>query len=174
MGETAATVILSNLPTECLNPNQQEAYSLAVADGLGGHALGELASILALCGAWDLGSSEIKWSININRNESDERKLKASVLFGLLDRAVFSAAKAQPELFGMGTTLTVCYTTGPELFVLRAGDSRAYLYRGGALRRLTRDHTLAQKLIDAGIAEPESDVEMFQRHVLTNCVGGGK
>jgi protein phosphatase len=174
MGETAATVILSNLPTECLNPNQQETYSLAVADGLGGHAFGELASILALCGAWDLGSSEIKWPVKMNQSESDELKLKATVLIGLLDRAVFSATKAQPELFGMGTTLTVCYTTEPELFVLHAGDSRAYLYRGGALRRLTRDHTLAQKLIDAGIAEPESDVEMSQRQVLTNCVGGGE
>jgi protein phosphatase len=133
-----------------------------------------LASILALCGAWDLGSSEINSALKINRRESDELKLKAAVLFGLLDRALRCAAKVQPQRAGMCTTLTVCYTTGPELFVLHASDSRAYLYRGGALRRLTRDHTLAQELIDTGIAEPESDVEMSQRHVLTNCVGGGK
>ena len=74
----------------------------------------------------------------------------------------------------MGTTLTVCYTTGPELFVLHAGDSRACLYRGGALRRLTRDHTHAQAMIDAGLAAPESYATMPRRHVLTNYVGGGR
>src|SRR5262245_25635640 len=74
----------------------------------------------------------------------------------------------------MGTTLTICYTTGLELFVLHAGDSRAYLYRGGVLRRLTRDHTHAQAMIDAGLAEPESYATMSRRHVLTNYVGGGK
>jgi protein phosphatase len=166
-------VLLSNLPVERLNQAEQEAYSLLVADGLGGHAFGELASYLALRTAWDLGGNEIKWAVKMNRRESDELKLKAAVLFGLLDRALQSAAKAQPQLAGMGTTLTVCYTTGPELFVLHAGDSRAYLYRGGALRRLTRDHTVAQEMIDAGMAEPESAAVRSERHVLTNYVGGG-
>jgi protein phosphatase len=109
----------------------------------------------------------------VNRRESDELKQKAAVLFSLLDRALRTTAEAQPQLFGMGTTLTACYSTGPALFVLHAGDSRAYLFRGGALRRLTRDHTLSQEMIDAGSAEPESDAEMDQRHVLTNWVGGG-
>ena len=74
----------------------------------------------------------------------------------------------------MGTTLTVCYTTGPELFILHAGDSRAYLYRDGALRRLTRAHTAAKKVIGDGMAEPEFDTETSQRHVLTNWIGGGR
>ena len=166
----ARDVLLSNLPVERFNQAEQEAYTLSVADGMGGHAFGELASFLALRVAWDLGSNEIKWIVKMNRRESDELKQKADILFGLLDRALQSAAKAQPQLFGMGTTLTACYTTGPELFVLHAGDSRAYLYRGGVLRRLTRDHTLAQAMIDAGLAEPGSDEEMSQRHVLTNWV----
>jgi protein phosphatase len=72
----------------------------------------------------------------------------------------------------MGTTLTVCYITGPELFVMHAGDSRAYLYRGGHLRRLTRDHTLAQSMIDSGIVEEGSPPERQSRHILTNCLGG--
>ena len=166
-------VLLSNLPVEQLNRSEQQAYALAVADGLGGHAFGELASFLALREAWDLGGSEINWPIKMNRRESEELELKAAVIFRLLDKALQSAAKVQPQLSGMGTTLTVCYTTGPELFVLHAGDSRAYLYRGGALRRLTRDHTAAQEIIDAGMAEPESDTETSQRHVLTNWIGGG-
>jgi protein phosphatase len=166
-------VLLSNLPIEQFDHAEQEAYSLAVADGMGGSAFGRLASFLALRVAWDLGSSEMKWAVKMNRRESDELKLKAAVFFSLLDRCVRSAAQEQTPFFGMGTTLTVCYTTGPELFVLHAGDSRAYLYRCGDLRRLTRDHTVSQEMIDAGIAEPESDAEISERHVLTNWVGGG-
>ena len=166
-------VLLSNLPVGRLNQAEQEAYSLLVADGIGGHAFGELASFLALWTAWDLGGEEIKWAVKMNPREAAELKQKAAVLFRLLDRALQSAAQAQPQLSGMGTTVTVCYTTGPELFVLHAGDSRAYLYRGGALRRLTRDHTYAQAMIDAGLAQPESRAAMSGRHVLTNYVGGG-
>jgi serine/threonine protein phosphatase PrpC len=136
-------MLLSNLPVEGLKSAEQEAYALVVADGLGGHPCGELASLLALWAAWDLGSNEIKWTLKMNRRESDELTQKAAVIFGLLDRTLRTAAQVQPRLFGMGTTLTACYTTGPELFVLHAGDSRAYLYRGGALCRLTRDHARA-------------------------------
>jgi protein phosphatase len=166
-------VLLSNLALGQPCQDEQEAYTLAVADGLGGLAFGELASYLALRTAWDLGGNEIKWAVKMNRRESDELKLKAAVLFGLLDRGLRSAAKVQPQFSGMGTTLTVCYTTGPDLFVLHAGDSRAYLYRGGVLCRLTQDHTVAQRMLDAGEAEPESGEEMSQRHVLTNYLGGG-
>ena len=166
-------VLLSNLPVERLNQAEQEAYSLLVADGIGGHAFGELASFLALWTAWDLGGEEIKWAVKMNPREADELKQKAAVFFGLLDRTLLSAALGRPRLSGMGTTLTACYTTGPELFVLHAGDSRAYLYRGGALRRLTRDHTHAQAMIDAGLAEPESYAAISRRHVLTNYVGAG-
>jgi protein phosphatase len=166
-------VLLSNMPVGQPSQDEQEAYSLAVADGLGGLAFGELASYLALWAAWDFGGNEIKWVVKINRRESDELKLKAAVLFGLLDRALQSVAKLEPRLSGMGTTLTVCYTTGPELYVVHAGDSRAYLYRGGALRRLTRDHTVAQEMIDAGVAEPESNAARSERHILTNYLGGG-
>jgi protein phosphatase len=166
-------VLLSNLPVEQFNQPEQEAYSLAVADGLGGAAFGRLASFLALRVAWDLGSNEIKWALKMNPCESDELKLKAAIFFGLLDKALHSAAGEQTQFFGMCTTLTVCYTTGPELFVLHAGDSRAYLYRSGDLRRLTRDHTLAQEMIDAGFADPQSYEEMSERHILRNCLGTG-
>src|SRR4051812_40997071 len=67
-------VLLSNLPVELLDQAEQEAYTLAVADGLGGHAFGELASLLALMTAWDLGGEEIKWAVKMNRREAEERK----------------------------------------------------------------------------------------------------
>ena len=63
----ARDVLLSNLPVERFNQSEQEAYTLSVADGMGGHAFGELASFLALRVAWDLGSNEIKWIVKMNR-----------------------------------------------------------------------------------------------------------
>ncbi len=72
----------------------------------------------------------------------------------------------------MGTTLTVGYSTGDELFVAHAGDSRAYLLRGGKIRQLTRDHNLAQLLVDSGAAAADSPEVRKSRHVLTNVLGG--
>jgi protein phosphatase len=167
-------VILSSIPVELLPQPEQAAYALAVADGMGGHAFGELASLLALQTGWEMGEDEVKWPVKINDRESTELKEKAAVLFRKIDRTIHEAVAEQPRLAGMGTTLTICYVAGPELFVMHAGDSRAYLHRGGTLQRLTRDHTLAQTLIDAGLAVPGSPEERKRRHVLTNCLGGPK
>ncbi len=165
-------VVLSSLPAELLHQPEQTAYTLCVADGLGGHAFGEMASFLALQAGWDLGAGEVKWTVKMNDREADEMKKKSDVFFRLIDRKLRDIADERPRLRGMGTTLTVCYVTGPELFVIHAGDSRAYLYRDGQLRRLTRDHTLAQSMIDAGVAEEGSAEERQRRHILTNCIGG--
>lgn len=151
---------------------EQAAYVLAVADGLGGHDFGELASSLALRKGWDLGGGEVKWTVKLNEREAGELAEKGRVLFNMLDGALHEKAFDDPKLSGMGTTLTLCYSTGPEVFVMHAGDSRAYLLRGGRLEQLTHDHTRAQELIDAGLAEPGSPRERRNRHVLTNCIGG--
>jgi protein phosphatase len=167
-------VLLSSIPVELLPPAEQVTYSLAVADGLGGRAFGELASFLALRTGWEMGEDEVKWAVKINDRESAELREKAAVLFQKIDRTIHDAASERPRLAGMATTLTFCYITGPELFVMHAGDSRAYLHRGGTLRRLTRDHTQAQRLIDTGLVAPGSPEERKRRHVLTNCLGGPK
>jgi protein phosphatase len=165
-------VLLSSIPVELLPQAAQVAYTLAVADGLGGQAFGELASFLALWTGWEMGAGEVKWPVKINDRESAELKEKATVFFQQIDRTLHDAASERPRLAGMATTLTACYIAGPELFVMHAGDSRAYLYRGGTLRRLTKDHTHAQKLIDAGLATPGSPEERRGRHRLTNYLGG--
>ena len=165
-------VLLTSLPVELLTQAEQTAYTLAVADGIGGHAFGELASFLALRTGWDLGQDEVNWTVKVNDREIKELRKKARVFFRLIDRTLHAAAVERPRLAGMGTTLTVCYTSGPELFVMHAGDSRAYLYRNGALLQLTHDHTVGQALVDAGLALPGSPEARKRRHALTNCLGG--
>src|SRR5262245_47081294 len=75
-------------------------------------------------------------------------------------------------LLGMGTTLTAAYSMGVDLFIVHLGDSRTYLYRGGELRQLTKDHTWAQVMADAGSIAPENASRHARRHVLTNFLGG--
>ena len=71
----------------------------------------------------------------------------------------------------MGTTLTVAVSLGRALLIGHVGDSRAYMLRGKRLHQLTRDDTLAQDLIDAGIADPEDTATRAMRHVLTAAIG---
>jgi protein phosphatase len=89
-----------------------------------------------------------------------------------VDLALTEYARGDKKLTGMGTTLTVAYTVGADLFTLHVGDSRAYLYRQGRLTQLTRDHTVAQSLADAGDIQPEEVATHKHRHVLTSALGG--
>jgi protein phosphatase len=166
------SILATSLPVELLERPEDDAYALAVADGLGGRNFGELASLIALMTGWDLGGLEVKWPVKVNAREEEELREKASVFFSLLDRAIHDEVDRNPRLRGMGTTLTICYTAGPELFILHAGDSRAYLHRDGALEQLTRDHTVAQTLVDSGLAEPGSPEAKRMKHILTNVLGG--
>jgi PPM family protein phosphatase len=110
--------------------------------------------------------------VRVNDREIEELKKKAEVFCGLIDESLHAEIRENPKLTGMGTTLTLCYSAGPNLFTIHVGDSRAYRYRDGTLRQLTRDHNLGQMLIDTGAAEPDSPSVLRMRHVLTNCLGG--
>jgi protein phosphatase len=161
------SVLLTNLPAGFLPPADDTGYVLAVADGMGGAAFGELASMLALRSGWDQQPGTIKWTWVINDREIEELKERVELIFRRIDQTLHERARAQPECAGMGTTLTGAYTVGPEAFIGHVGDSRAYLYHEGKLAQLTRDHTLAQECLDAGMPVAHS-----WHHVLTNCLGG--
>lgn len=165
-------LLATSLPHDMLERAEDYAYTFAVADGMGGRDFGELASLLALKTGWELGSDEIKWPVKMNDQEEEEFRQKAEVFFQLIHRSLHDAVRQNPKMTGMGTTLTICYSTGPELFVMHAGDSRAYLIRDGQARQLTHDHNMAQVLVDAGAAVAGSAEAKRMRHVLTNCVGG--
>jgi serine/threonine protein phosphatase PrpC len=72
----------------------------------------------------------------------------------------------------MGTTLTMSYSVGHDLYIVHAGDSRAYLFREGNLEQITSDHTLVQLLVSGGVLSPEDAKTHARRNVVTNVIGG--
>jgi protein phosphatase len=160
-------VLLTNLPEGALQPRDDKAYIFAVADGMGGAAFGEIASMMALRSGWEQAPQAIKWTWIINDREIEDLKERVQIVFERMHQALREKAQADPTFAGMGTTLTSVYTVGREAFIGHVGDSRAYLYRQGTLTQLTRDHTLAQQALDAGL--PIASRSWY--HMLTNCLG---
>lgn len=129
---------------------------VAVADGMGGHAAGEVASALAIEGATGLEEG------------SAAERIQAA------NRAVLEATADDPSLIGMGTTLTLA-TFWPDgrLEIGHVGDSRAYLWRNERLTQLTIDHTFVRELIAQGRLAPEDAETHPRRHMLTRTIGMG-
>jgi serine/threonine protein phosphatase PrpC len=169
--------LLTNLPEGELPERHEEiAYAMAVGDGMGGVAGGEVASSLSLRTGVHLILHAVKWALKLDHPEEREKEINEGIERGLdyfarINRAVLAQGRADPALAGMGTTLTASYSFGDDLFLFHVGDSRAYLYRQGRLRQLTRDHTMAQALADAGLIEARELPQHRLRHVLTRCLG---
>lgn len=140
---------------------------IAVADGMGGHAAGEVASALAITTLEKL--APIISSADIDTESSDD--LFAQSLSDI-DSAIKSAVSESPELSGMGTTLTSAFIRNNSVVLLHVGDSRAYRLRGNTLEQLSVDHTVIQELLSQG-AITESDIATHpQRSVLTQVLMG--
>ena len=152
--------------------SDEEGYLMVVADGMGGAAAGERASALAIETVEGFVLNTVKWFLHMGGQE--EHTLVAELRQGLerADQNVVENAQAEPGLFGMGTTLTFAYSVCADLYLVHAGDSRAYLFREGELSRLTVDHTLVQMLIDGGALTPEAARQHKRRNVVTNVIGG--
>jgi PPM family protein phosphatase len=152
--------------------SDEDGYLMVVADGMGGAAAGERASALALESVEQFTLNTLKWFLHLGG--SDESVLKAELRHGLesADRAVVRQAEQDVKLAGMGTTLTMAYSVGEDLFIVHAGDSRAYLYRDGGLEQITSDHTLVQLLVTGGVLSREDAKTHRRRNVVTNVIGG--
>jgi protein phosphatase len=165
--------LLTNLAAGALPPRFEEtAYGMLVADGMGGMAAGEVASRLALLTLVELVVNTPDWIMKMDQRENAEKFIqRLTERFRRVDAALKEEARSDPKLIGMGTTLTLAASWGADLFLGHIGDSRAYLLRGGRLYQLTRDDTLAQALIDAGVAQPKDRTTNAMRHVLTAALG---
>lgn len=166
---------MTNLPDGSVPREFEEtAYGMAVADGLGGNAAGEVASQLALNLIVELVLDTPDWIFSNDKPLLDEVVHRTVQRFRTVNEALLERARRDPWLAGMGTTLTVARSLGPDLVVVHIGDSRAYLLRGGTLIQLTRDHTLAQELADLGGLPAEEVATHRFRHVLTQALGMGE
>jgi protein phosphatase len=163
---------MTNLPEGCVPREFEEtAYGMAVADGMGGRAAGEVASQLALSLLIELVLDTPDWIFSLDEPRLAQVLERFAWRFRTVNSALLERARRDPTLAGMGTTLTVAMSFGPDLIVVHVGDSRAYLLRQGVLHRLTRDHTMAQELADLGRLPAEEVATHGLRHVLTEAIG---
>lgn len=169
-----------SLATLCTNLDQNDldqsfeeiGYGLLVADGMGGMVAGEVASRMALCKLVELVVNTPDWIMRFNQQQDETNVLqRITQRFRQIDDALRDEAQQDNSLLGMGTTLTVAVSLGGTLLIGHIGASRAYVIRGETLYQLTSDHTLAQALVDAGIASPDDETTQALHHVLTAALG---
>ena len=140
---------------------------IAVADGMGGHAGGEVASAIAINTLANL--------IKVLESSEIDLESKDDLFVGIIDQidlAILQSAKDDPELSGMGTTLTALNISGSNVGLLHIGDSRCYRYRDNKLEQLSYDHTVMQELLDQGRLTPQEVFEHPQRSLLTQALMG--
>lgn len=146
--------------------NQDSGYSgyqlFFVADGMGGHAGGDIASAIA---SQRIALTDAKY-------ESIEEAID-SLKKGILEANAMLASTVQehPELEGMGTTFSGLYRHGNQIITAHIGDSRIYLARDGEVKQITADHTFVQKLVDMGRITPEEALSHPRRSVLMRVLG---
>ena len=144
---------------------------MVVADGMGPDGA-EIASRLAISTLAQLVLRFGRWNCRINDRIAWEIVERADRFWRHVGQTVTEASMTHPALSGMGTTLTAAFSAGDELFVVHVGHSRAYLYRKGRLARLTRDQTVAQRVVETGRTAPTELAAHDLRHVLTDAMGG--
>lgn len=146
--------------------NEDAGYAgarlLAVADGMGGHVGGEVASSAAIAAVAYLDHecpSELGAAAEAGIRKANQR--------------LRELVEQDPSLAGMGTTLTLMLWDGPRVALAHIGDSRAYLLRNGDLYQITYDHTLVQTLLDDGRITPEEAARHPHRSILLQVLDGG-
>jgi protein phosphatase len=140
---------------------------IVVADGMGGHSAGEVASTWAVEALVDL----------VLDREAENTPLDGTVLreaLELAQRRICRAAMLESAFRGMGTTLIAGLVNGDILHLTHVGDVRAYLYRDGYLSQLTRDHSTVQVLIDRGQLRPEEARDHPRKNEVTQALGQGQ
>lgn len=132
----------------------------AVADGMGGHLAGEVASATAV----DAIVAAAGHTSSPSESELRDYMVEAN-------RAVWDKAQDDQDLRGMGTTCTLISMDGDQVHLAHVGDSRAYLYRRGELSQLTEDHTLVERMVREGRLKPEEAQHHPQRSIITRALG---
>ena len=151
--------------------NEDSVYTssrlLAVADGMGGHVAGEVASSGAITAI-----TELDERLEDGTAKADRLEALGDAVADAVSRLT-ELAERDPALQGMGTTLTALLWESDRLFAAHIGDSRAYRLRDGELEQITRDHTVVQELVEQGRITPEVAMTHPSRSVLTRALQAG-
>jgi protein phosphatase len=146
--------------------NQDSAYAgphlLVVADGMGGHAGGDVASSVAIAALAPLDGESHGPDDALDELERALEEAREEII---------SRSESNPELAGMGTTVTAILRAGNKLAMVHLGDSRGYLLRDGVLTQVTTDHTFVQHLVNTGKITPEEAETHPQRSVVMRVLG---
>jgi PPM family protein phosphatase len=146
--------------------NEDSAYAgprlLAVADGMGGHAAGEVASAVAISALTGLD----------DEMPASELQIALSTAVAHANQILHDMVSADPSIGGMGTTLTAMLWSDGKVALCHIGDSRAYVLSGGEFHQITHDHTLVQSLVDDGRISPDEAATHPQRSLLLRALDG--
>lgn len=132
----------------------------AVADGMGGHLAGEVASAMAINAVKDMAAQRKKPSIAL---------LKKAVLSA--HEKILAHAKGHAECAGMGTTLSMMWRADKYMYIAHVGDSRIYRLRGGKMEQITEDHSLVGEFVRAGLITKEEARVHPRRNIITRALG---
>jgi protein phosphatase len=140
-----------------------------LADGMGGYNAGEVASSMATSFIrTELG----RWLREASKQASDAEVRRAmDICVDNANRAIFNASTSNPQYAGMGTTLVVAVFRDDRVLLGHVGDSRCYRLRAGKLQQVTRDHSLLQEQLDAGLITPEQAAFSSNKNLVTRAVG---
>jgi protein phosphatase len=170
----ALETLYSNLPADAAPARSEETgYGLIVADGMGGAAAGEVASRTAIRTWLSLVLRTPDWILSAGDLDTERVAERMAERYRRVHTVLRDRGLDDPGLRGMGTTMTLALSLGPNLLIGHLGDSRAYLFRPGVLLQLTRDHTVVQALVEAGRLTPTEAATHPFRHVLTRSLGSG-
>lgn len=153
-----------------------EQRVLAVCDGMGGHASGEVASKLACDEIRQFfemtgNDQDATWPYKLDKTATyDENRISVSVR--LANQSVFERSQSDPKCRGMGTTFVgMCFSEEGKAIVAHAGDSRGYLFRGGEIKRITIDHSLVEEYIRMGRLTEEEARNFPQKNIILRALG---
>jgi serine/threonine protein phosphatase PrpC len=172
VGRTWQTLTSSLHAGDVPDHTEEVNYVLVVADGMGGHAAGEVASRMAISSLIKMALESPDWILRVDEGYAAQIAKRSKSRLKKVGAMLVEEGKKDPSLKGMGTTLTLARSLGRDLMITHVGDSRAYLLRRGRLHHLTRDHTYAQLLVDIGELDASALSSSKHRHVLTNALGG--
>jgi PPM family protein phosphatase len=140
-----------------------------LADGMGGYNAGEIASGMATA---FIKSEMARWLSEIGKNaKSKEIRRALEICVDNANRSIFNAANSNSQYSGMGTTLVVAVFQGEKIMLGHIGDSRCYRLREGDFQQITKDHSLLQEQIDAGLLTIEQAATSSYKNLVTRALG---